>query len=126
MFVLDRSGIPVVDDLEGTAAVEEIDDGGTLAAELDRDTAFLRLRSRTMKRVTRRFVRPGVGPWSLMRHVGRRTGRTCDTRALLCLIGSDEFRLLHVADASTSRQYEQGVRSSDPTEPGRRPPVAPA
>ncbi len=47
---------------------------------------FLRFQSRTMNRVTRPLARAGIGPWSLVRHVGRRTGRVYETPLLIARI----------------------------------------
>jgi deazaflavin-dependent oxidoreductase (nitroreductase family) len=48
--------------------------------------AFLRFQSRTMNRVTRPLARAGVGPWSLVRHVGRRSGRVYETPLLIARV----------------------------------------
>ncbi|MBN9099326.1 MAG: nitroreductase family deazaflavin-dependent oxidoreductase [Pseudonocardia sp.] len=49
-------------------------------------SAFLRLQSRTMNRETRPLARAGIGPWSLVRHVGRRSGRTYETPLLIARV----------------------------------------
>jgi deazaflavin-dependent oxidoreductase (nitroreductase family) len=48
--------------------------------------AFLRLQSRTMNQVTRPLARAGLGPWSLVRHVGRRSGRVYETPLLIARV----------------------------------------
>ena len=48
---------------------------------------FRQLQSRTMNRVTRPLARLGVGPWSLVRHVGRRSGRVYETPLLIARAG---------------------------------------
>jgi deazaflavin-dependent oxidoreductase (nitroreductase family) len=45
--------------------------------------AFLWFVSHTINRVTGPMVRAGRGPWSLLRHVGRRSGRVYETPLLL-------------------------------------------
>jgi deazaflavin-dependent oxidoreductase (nitroreductase family) len=44
---------------------------------------FLRLLDRTLNRVTIRLARAGRGPFSAVRHVGRRSGRTYETPLIL-------------------------------------------
>jgi deazaflavin-dependent oxidoreductase (nitroreductase family) len=44
---------------------------------------FLRLLDRTLNRVTRRLAHAGRGPFSIVRHVGRRTGRSYETPLIL-------------------------------------------
>jgi deazaflavin-dependent oxidoreductase (nitroreductase family) len=44
---------------------------------------WLWLISHTLNRVTAPLARSGHGPWSLVRHVGRRSGRTYETPLLL-------------------------------------------
>lgn len=44
---------------------------------------YLWLLSTTLNRATRRAARSGRGPFSLIRHVGRRTGRTYETPVIL-------------------------------------------
>jgi len=46
-------------------------------------TRFLRLLNQTLNRVTSRVARSGHGPFSLIRHVGRRSGRTYETPVIL-------------------------------------------
>jgi deazaflavin-dependent oxidoreductase (nitroreductase family) len=45
--------------------------------------AFLWLLHNTLDRLTIRAARAGVGPFSLIRHVGRRTGRVYETPLIL-------------------------------------------
>jgi deazaflavin-dependent oxidoreductase (nitroreductase family) len=47
---------------------------------------FLRLQSRTMNKVTRPLARSGRSPWSLIRHVGRRSGRVYETPLLIARV----------------------------------------
>ena len=44
---------------------------------------FLWLLGHTLNRVTTRIARSGFGPFSLIRHVGRRSGRTYETPVIL-------------------------------------------
>ncbi len=44
---------------------------------------FLRLLNRTLNRVTLRMARAGRGPFSVVRHVGRRSGRVYETPLIL-------------------------------------------
>ncbi len=46
-------------------------------------TRFLWLLKNTLNRVTSRLARSGYGPFSLVRHVGRKTGRTYETPVIL-------------------------------------------
>ena len=46
-------------------------------------TRFLRLLNQTLNRVTSRVARSGHGPFSLIRHVGRKSGRTYETPVIL-------------------------------------------
>ena len=45
--------------------------------------SYLWLLSNTLNRATRRAARSGWGPFSLIRHVGRKTGRTNETPVIL-------------------------------------------
>ena len=45
--------------------------------------AFLWFVSHTVNRITGPMVRAGRGPWALLRHVGRRSGRVYETPLLL-------------------------------------------
>ena len=45
--------------------------------------SYLWLLSNTLNRATRRAARSGWGPFSLIRHVGRKTGRTYETPVIL-------------------------------------------
>jgi deazaflavin-dependent oxidoreductase (nitroreductase family) len=45
---------------------------------------------RTLNRLTSRLARRGVGPFSLVRHVGRRSGRTFETPIIVARV-SDGF-----------------------------------
>lgn len=47
---------------------------------------FLRLLQTTLNRVTTRLARSGRGPFSLIRHVGRRSGRTYETPVILASV----------------------------------------
>jgi deazaflavin-dependent oxidoreductase (nitroreductase family) len=47
---------------------------------------YFRLLNASLNRVTRRAARAGRGPWSLVRHVGRRSGRTYETPLLLARV----------------------------------------
>jgi deazaflavin-dependent oxidoreductase (nitroreductase family) len=46
-------------------------------------THFLWLLKHTLNRVTSRLARAGHGPFSLIRHVGRKSGRTYETPVIL-------------------------------------------
>jgi hypothetical protein len=66
---------------------------------------FLGVLNRTLNRVTSRMARSGHGPFSLIRHVGRRSGRTYETPVILAtvpegfrILDRRDFRLLRVAD----------------------------
>ncbi|MGO9884290.1 MAG: nitroreductase family deazaflavin-dependent oxidoreductase, partial [Solirubrobacteraceae bacterium] len=53
---------------------------------MTRDTIrkrFLWLLKNTLNRVTSRLARSGCGPFSLVRHVGRKTGRMYETPVIL-------------------------------------------
>lgn len=47
---------------------------------------LLRLMNNTLNRVTGRLARSGHGPFSLIRHVGRRSGRTYETPVILARV----------------------------------------
>jgi deazaflavin-dependent oxidoreductase (nitroreductase family) len=47
---------------------------------------YLWLLKNTLNRVTRRAARRGGGPFSLIRHVGRRSGRTYETPVILAKV----------------------------------------
>ena len=47
---------------------------------------FLWLLNNTLNRVTRRVARSGRGPFSLVRHVGRRSGRIYETPVILARV----------------------------------------
>ena len=47
---------------------------------------YLRLLKHTLNPVTKRAARAGHGPFSLVRHVGRRTGRTFETPIILASV----------------------------------------
>ena len=47
---------------------------------------YFRLLNASLNRVTRRAARAGRGPWSLVRHTGRRSGRTYETPLLLARV----------------------------------------
>jgi deazaflavin-dependent oxidoreductase (nitroreductase family) len=49
-------------------------------------TRLLWLLDHTLNRVTRRLARTGHGPFSLIRHRGRRTGRTYETPVILAKV----------------------------------------
>lgn len=44
---------------------------------------FLRLLDTTLNRLTRRLARSGRGPFALVRHVGRKSGKTYETPLIL-------------------------------------------
>ena len=48
--------------------------------------AWLWLHSRTLNRVTVPLARAGRGPWALVRHVGRRSGRAYETPLLMARV----------------------------------------
>lgn len=50
------------------------------------ERAFLWLLRNTLNRFTQRAARSGRGPFSLVRHVGRRTGRTYETPIILAAV----------------------------------------
>jgi deazaflavin-dependent oxidoreductase (nitroreductase family) len=47
---------------------------------------LLWLLNNTLNRVTRRIARSGYGPFSLIRHVGRKSGRTYETPVILAKV----------------------------------------
>jgi deazaflavin-dependent oxidoreductase (nitroreductase family) len=49
-------------------------------------TRFLWLLNHTLNRVTRRLARSGHGPFWLVRHLGRRSGRTYETPVILARV----------------------------------------
>src|SRR5690242_11931180 len=51
--------------------------------------AWLGLLKHTLNRATVPLARAGIGPFSLVRHVGRKTGRTYETPLLLARAGGD-------------------------------------
>ena len=56
---------------------------------VDRDRVkrrFLWLLKNTLNRLTIRIARSGRGPFSLVRHVGRRSGRTYETPVILARV----------------------------------------
>jgi deazaflavin-dependent oxidoreductase (nitroreductase family) len=50
------------------------------------DRRFLWLLKNTLNRVTTRLARTGRGPFSLVRHVGRKTGRTYETPLIIARV----------------------------------------
>jgi deazaflavin-dependent oxidoreductase (nitroreductase family) len=50
---------------------------------------WLRVLSRTLNRVTLRLARSGRGPFTIVRHRGRRSGRTYETPIMVARLGSD-------------------------------------
>lgn len=50
---------------------------------------FLWLLKNTLNRATSRAARSGHGPFSLVRHVGRKTGQTYETPLILARLGRD-------------------------------------
>ena len=56
---------------------------------------FLWLLKNTLNPITSRIALTGHGPFSLVRHVGRKSGRTYETfRQVLKAAGRERFRLL--------------------------------
>jgi deazaflavin-dependent oxidoreductase (nitroreductase family) len=51
--------------------------------------AYFWVLKNTLNRVTRRAARSGLGPVSLVRHTGRKTGRTYETPLILAAYGPD-------------------------------------
>lgn len=51
--------------------------------------AWLWLLKNTLNRLTVRMARSGFGPFALVRHVGRRSGRLYETPLLLARLGDD-------------------------------------
>ena len=49
-------------------------------------TRFLWLLKDTLNRVTSRLARAGCGPFSLIRHAGRKSGRTYETPVILARV----------------------------------------
>jgi deazaflavin-dependent oxidoreductase (nitroreductase family) len=47
---------------------------------------YLWLLGHTLNRVTRRIARSGRGPFSLVRHIGRKSGRTYETPVILARV----------------------------------------
>ncbi|WP_067501321.1 nitroreductase family deazaflavin-dependent oxidoreductase [Actinoplanes sp. TFC3] len=52
-------------------------------------SGYLWLLKNTLNRATLRAAKAGRGPFSLIRHVGRRTGRTYETPLMLARLGRD-------------------------------------
>ena len=52
----------------------------------DTRSHFLWLLNHTLNRVTSRIARSGHGPFSLIRHVGRKSGRTYETPVILATV----------------------------------------
>jgi F420H(2)-dependent quinone reductase len=50
---------------------------------------YLWLLKNSLNRVTSRLARSGHGPFSLVRHVGRKTGKTYETPLILARLGRD-------------------------------------
>ncbi|MFG1604137.1 nitroreductase/quinone reductase family protein [Actinoplanes sp. NPDC049265] len=50
---------------------------------------WLQLLKNTLNRGTKRLARVGIGPFSLVRHVGRKTGRVYETPLMLARAGDD-------------------------------------
>jgi deazaflavin-dependent oxidoreductase (nitroreductase family) len=50
---------------------------------------WLKVLKNTLNRGTKRLARAGVGPFSLVRHVGRKTGRVYETPLMLARVGDD-------------------------------------
>ena len=84
---------------------------------------FLLVLKHTLNRVTSRLARAGRGPFSLVRHVGRSSGRTYDTPVILAEVPEDSSpssptvrwsagtgtSLLRVAASSSNRRREYRV-----------------
>jgi deazaflavin-dependent oxidoreductase (nitroreductase family) len=51
--------------------------------------SYLWFLKNTLNRVTSRVARRGRGPFSLIRHVGRKTGKTYETPVILARLGND-------------------------------------
>ena len=92
---------------------------------------FLWLLNRTLNRVTSRLARAGLGPFSLIRHVGRKSGRTYETPVILVRVpegliaeltyGEDVNWYRNIVAAGgcvvVHRRREYGVTAIEPCSP---------
>jgi hypothetical protein len=65
------------------------DGGGVEMSTSKVQRGFLWLLKHTLNRATARMARSGHGPFSLVRHVGRKTGTTYETPLILARLGRD-------------------------------------
>ena len=73
--------------------------------------AWLWLVKNTLNRVTVRLARAGRGPFALVRHVGRKTGRAYETPLLLARLGDDFVaELTYGPDVAWYRNVEAAGR----------------
>jgi len=73
--------------------------------------AWLWLLKNTLNRVTVRLARAGRGPFALVRHVGRKTGRAYETPLMLARLGDDFVaELTYGPDVAWYRNVEAAGR----------------